>query len=295
MLFWSAQLASALTYLHESKILHRDLKSQNIFLTSNIAECHTSPLNTAVKLGDFGISRPLEGTCDLASTCVGTPAYMAPEVCHKSLYSFPCDVWSLGCVLVEICCLKPAFQSAGIVCYILQIKFPGQYYSISDKSLLGLVSMVFKILSADYTRVPGIYSQALTSLIDSLFQAEPELRPTAKQVFNIVCDLLYEQNVAPNATSNSLEDYENDFDSLSDHSGTINLEISQEMATLSFIPCQDALDHTKQQTTISANDYDPYTSLNREISHLNTTKTLLPQTSDHYSDDFDSFSENEDD
>ena len=297
VLVWSAQLASALTYLHESKILHRDLKSQNIFLTSNIAQSHTSPLNTAVKLGDFGISRPLEGTCDLASTCVGTPAYMAPEVCHKSLYSFPCDVWSLGCVLVEICSLKPAFQSAGIVCYILQIEFPGQYYSISDKSLLGLVSMVFKILSADYTRVPGIYSQALTSLIDSLFQAEPELRPTAKQVFNIVCDLLYEQNVAPNATSNSLEDYENDFDSLSDHSGTINLEISQEMATLSFIPCQDALDHTKQQTTISANDYDydPYTSLNREISLLNTTKTLLPQTSDHYSDDFDSFSENEDD
>ena len=116
MLIWSSQLSSALVYLHDSKILHRDLKSQNIFLTSpQLAESSTSPHNTIIKLGDFGISRPLETTCDLASTCVGTPAYMAPEVCHRNLYSYPCDMWSLGCVLVEMCSLKPAFQGTGML------------------------------------------------------------------------------------------------------------------------------------------------------------------------------------
>jgi len=68
---WFVQLCLALEYIHGRKVLHRDLKSQNIFLTGN---------NT-VKLGDFGISRVLENTVAVAQTVVGTPYYMSPEVC----------------------------------------------------------------------------------------------------------------------------------------------------------------------------------------------------------------------
>ena len=68
---WFVQLCLALDYVHARKILHRDLKSQNIFLT----KCNT------VKVGDFGISKVLESTQDYAMTVQGTPYYMSPEVC----------------------------------------------------------------------------------------------------------------------------------------------------------------------------------------------------------------------
>lgn len=70
---WFVQLCLSLEYIHGRKVLHRDLKSQNVFLTGN---------NT-VKLGDFGISRVLENTSANAMTVVGTPYYMSPEVCQN--------------------------------------------------------------------------------------------------------------------------------------------------------------------------------------------------------------------
>lgn len=88
-----------LEYIHGWKILHRDIKLQNIFLTGN---------NT-IKLGDFGISKVLESTVEAAMTVVGTPYYMSPEVCESKPYTFKSDVWALGCVLYELCALEHAF------------------------------------------------------------------------------------------------------------------------------------------------------------------------------------------
>ena len=68
---WVVQIALALEYVHSKRVIHRDIKTQNIFLTGN---------NT-VKIGDFGISKVLETTCQNAQTVVGTPYYMAPEAC----------------------------------------------------------------------------------------------------------------------------------------------------------------------------------------------------------------------
>lgn len=70
ILDWLSQLALAIAYIHKRRVLHRDLKSQNVFLTSN----------NLVRLGDFGIARVLEHTFECAKTVVGTPYYMSPEV-----------------------------------------------------------------------------------------------------------------------------------------------------------------------------------------------------------------------
>ncbi len=98
-------------YIHGRKILHRDIKSQNIFLTTN----HT------VKLGDFGISKLLESTNEAAMTVVGTPYYMSPEVCENKPYTFKSDVWALGCVLYELCTLQHAFSASNLLGLVYKI------------------------------------------------------------------------------------------------------------------------------------------------------------------------------
>ncbi|KAJ3340102.1 Serine/threonine-protein kinase Nek1 [Entophlyctis luteolus] len=98
-----AQLASALTHLHAQRILHRDVKSKNIFLDASRAR---------IKLGDFGIARGLAAARSAADTPVGTPHAMAPEVCAGRPYSWPCDVWGVGCLLFELAARTHPFAAA---------------------------------------------------------------------------------------------------------------------------------------------------------------------------------------
>lgn len=86
--------------MHDKKILHRDLKSQNIFLTKN----------NEVKIGDFGISKVLENTKEFAKTSLGTPYYLSPEICMGQKYDYKSDVWMLGCILYELLTLRKPFE-----------------------------------------------------------------------------------------------------------------------------------------------------------------------------------------
>ena len=81
--------------------MHRDLKTQNIFLTAE---------NT-VKIGDFGIAKVLQNTCEMAKTAIGTPYYLSPEICKQKPYNQKTDIWSLGCILYELATLKHAFDA----------------------------------------------------------------------------------------------------------------------------------------------------------------------------------------
>lgn len=144
------QALQALQYIHQERILHRDLKSCNLFLMKK---------KSVLKLGDFGISRMLEGSVEAAYTVVGTPYYMSPEVCENKAYTYKSDVWSLGCVLYELCMLKHAFFA---------------------DNLLGLV---YKIVSEKYEPIPRLYSQSLNSLIQRMLEKEAEKRPAVKDLF----------------------------------------------------------------------------------------------------------------
>ena len=88
--------------LHENKILHRDIKPKNIFLTAA----------DQVKIGDLGCSKFLKK--GLARTQIGTPYYMSPEIWMNKSYSDKSDMWSLGCVVHEMCALRPPFVAKDI-------------------------------------------------------------------------------------------------------------------------------------------------------------------------------------
>ncbi|KAL1510733.1 hypothetical protein AB1Y20_007022 [Prymnesium parvum] len=101
LLDWFVQMSLALQYLHSRRILHRDLKTANVFLT----RMHI------VKLGDFGVSRVLSATAELAKTFVGTPYYLSPELLSNQPYGHASDVWALGCIFYEIATLEHPFEA----------------------------------------------------------------------------------------------------------------------------------------------------------------------------------------
>ncbi|GLI61210.1 hypothetical protein VaNZ11_003502 [Volvox africanus] len=146
-----AQVLLAIQHVHSKNILHRDLKTQNIFLTSG----------GSIRLGDFGISRPLNGTMDLASTIIGTPYYMSPEVMSSMPYDFKSDMWSLGCVLYEMMSLKHAFDA-------------------TDMS-----SLVMKILRGEHLPIPQGFSQELKDLVRQLLCKNPKMRPSPEQILKM--------------------------------------------------------------------------------------------------------------
>jgi len=111
VVMWTAQLCSALEYLHEQCVLHRDLKSANVFLTAD----------AMIKLGDFGLSRSLSTFTHFAQTVVGTPHYMAPEVLSSSPYAHAADVWSVGIILFELLTLKRPFDGPHIGSIVARI------------------------------------------------------------------------------------------------------------------------------------------------------------------------------
>ncbi|KAG1690553.1 hypothetical protein DVH05_028056 [Phytophthora capsici] len=149
VLDWFVQMAMAIKYLHGQRVLHRDLKASNVFLTTE----------NVVKLGDFGIAKTLDSTLDQAKTVVGTPYYMSPEVCESKPYSYASDVWSLGCVLYEMLALRHAFDAPNIL------------------------TLILKIVQQDFAPLPPHYDREVSDLLRKLLDKDPERRPSMEEIF----------------------------------------------------------------------------------------------------------------
>ena len=138
---YSIQMIEGLKALHDKKIMHRDLKSANIFLSSNKNQC---------KLGDMNESKIIKEK--FLTTQTGTPYYASPEVWKDEPYSYKSDLWSIGCVIYEMCALRPPFNG---------------------KDLDELFENVCK---GKIKRISSIYSDELWKMILMLLQNDVEKR-----------------------------------------------------------------------------------------------------------------------
>jgi serine/threonine protein kinase len=107
-----------------SRNVRSDLKGSNVFIERVSVPATAAGVTgtmEVLKIGDFGISKMLSHTGQLAVTRIGTPYYLSPEVCEGRPYHMASDVWSLGCILYEMCSLTHAFSANRIEDLTLKI------------------------------------------------------------------------------------------------------------------------------------------------------------------------------
>ena len=146
-----SQVCLAVSQLHKHKILHRDLKTMNVFLT----------MSGLIKLGDFGFSREYEQTVSATpgSTFCGTPYYLAPELWNQAPYGKKADMYSLGVILYELMSLRVPFSGAS------------------------MKELVSNVLAGQVDPLPEQFSPELRGLCFDLLSVDPERRPTVQDVF----------------------------------------------------------------------------------------------------------------
>ena len=114
-----------------------------------------------MKIGDFGISKMLENTFDMANTATGTPFYLSPEVCLGQKYDQKSDMWMLGCVLYEMCMYKRPFEG---------------------DSLNQVLTLITK---SNYPKLPDDIPPLIHQLVDLLLQKTAALRASVQEILGI--------------------------------------------------------------------------------------------------------------
>eukprot|EP00051_Salpingoeca_urceolata_P002091 m.329 g.329 ORF g.329 m.329 type:complete len:619 (+) comp118_c0_seq1:411-2267(+) len=148
--FYLSQIMSATEYMHEHKVIHRDLKLGNLFLNENLE----------IKVGDFGLATQLEHDGERKKTLCGTPNYIAPEILeNKNGHSYEVDVWSIGCILYTMLIGRPPFETSDIK------------------------ETYWKIKCNDY-RIPSTsrISEEARDLIAATLSGDPSRRPSLEQI-----------------------------------------------------------------------------------------------------------------
>jgi len=141
------QILLGCLYLHDNKIIHRDLKLGNVFLNDNME----------VKIGDFGLATKVDYDGERKRTLCGTPNYIAPEVLGKKGHSYEVDVWSLGCILYTLLVGKPPFETQTLKDTYTRIK-KNEYH------------------------IPSRVGPLARNLIQRLLQHDPMKRPSVAEI-----------------------------------------------------------------------------------------------------------------
>lgn len=156
--YYLQQIVGSLIYLHQTKVIHRDLKLGNLFLNENME----------IKLGDFGLASRLEYNEEKKKTICGTPNYIAPEILEGKGHSYEVDVWSVGVIIYTQLIGKPPFETPEVKTTYKKIKacnyaFP-EHVTISDNAR----NLITKILVLDPSKRP-----TLEEILADPFMSEP--------------------------------------------------------------------------------------------------------------------------
>ena len=143
------KITLGLTAIHKMKILHRDLKTLNIFLNKDMG----------IKIGDLGVAKELN-QASFAKTLIGTPYYLSPEMCQDMPYNQKSDVWALGCILYELCTFRHPFNATN------------------------QGALIIKILNSNPEPIFNCYSSQLQYLVNQILEKNYEKRPNCWDLLN---------------------------------------------------------------------------------------------------------------
>ncbi|AIN98378.1 protein kinase, putative [Leishmania panamensis] len=147
-----AQLGLAIRYLHDHRIMHRDLKTSNVLLTRS----------GLIKLGDFGFSRQYQESVsgEVGNTFCGTPYYLAPEMWQRQPYSYKADIWSLGVIMYELLALRKPFQATNLSELMEMVTRQGSFDPLPEE----------------------LYSSDMISLVKQMLKVNPSERPSINEI-----------------------------------------------------------------------------------------------------------------
>ncbi|XP_015921463.1 serine/threonine-protein kinase PLK1 [Parasteatoda tepidariorum] len=145
--YFMRQIALACKYMHDNKVIHRDLKLGNLFINDDME----------IKVGDFGLATRINHEGERKKTLCGTPNYIAPEILTKRGHSYEVDIWSLGCIMYTLLVGSPPFETST------------------------LKNTYNKIKKCDYYLPPKLDRNA-RHLIQKLLHPDPDKRPNADTI-----------------------------------------------------------------------------------------------------------------